>query len=366
MNIIILTLPLHTNYGGVLQAFALQEVLKRMGHDVAILDCNRRISSFRKFLRKNKYKIISLLKRKKCISPSDIIKLSGENIFKFVDKHFFYVKLSDLKKTKAKRFDAIIVGSDQVWRHDYAPNILTYYLDFAEKWDIKKIAYAASFGKDVWDYSEKETLRSKALLQLFSSVSVREQSAVSLCKEELDKDVELLLDPTLLLCQNDYVSFSKHESTNLTGKLFCYIMDEDNVKTSMINKLSESSSLESYIVKDILKEAEVLNGKIKPAVEFWIKCFIDAEYVFTDSYHGCVFSILYNKPFIVYGNEKRGMTRFHSILHQFGLEDRLITSLDDAERLFYSKIDWDVVNQKLAIMRQESLSFLYANLNRSL
>lgn len=89
MNIIILTLPLHANYGGVLQAFALQEVLKRMGHDVAILDCNRRISSFRKFLRKNKYKIISLLKRKKCISPSDIIKLSGENIFKFVDKHFF-------------------------------------------------------------------------------------------------------------------------------------------------------------------------------------------------------------------------------------------------------------------------------------
>ena len=65
MNIIILTLPLHTNYGGVLQAFALQEVLKRMGHDVAILDCNRRISSFRKFLRKNKYKIISLLKRKR-------------------------------------------------------------------------------------------------------------------------------------------------------------------------------------------------------------------------------------------------------------------------------------------------------------
>ena len=244
--------------------------------------------------------------------------------------------------------------------------MVTSYLDFAEKWDIKKIAYAASFGKDVWDYSEKETLRSKALLQLFSSVSVREQSAVSLCKEELDKDVELLLDPTLLLCQNDYVSFSKHESTNLTGKLFCYIMDEDNVKTSMINKLSESSSLESYVVKDILKEAEVLNGKIKPAVEFWIKCFIDAEYVFTDSYHGCVFSILYNKPFIVYGNEKRGMTRFHSILHQFELEDRLITSLDDAERLFYSKIDWDVVNQKLAIMRQESLSFLYANLNRSL
>jgi len=95
----------------------------------------------------------------------------------------------------------------------------------------------------------------------------------------------------------------------------------------------------------------------------WLKSFIDAEYVVTDSFHGCVFSIIFNKPFIAIGNKDRGMARFNSLLKMFNLEDRLISSADElADKLLLSKINWASINYKIIKERKKSNDFLQKNL----
>jgi exopolysaccharide biosynthesis predicted pyruvyltransferase EpsI len=102
---------------------------------------------------------------------------------------------------------------------------------------------------------------------------------------------------------------------------------------------------------------------VVPPVEGWIKGFYDAEFVVTDSFHGVIFSIIFNKPFIAIGNEERGISRFTSILKQFDLEHRLIIGYDQLNNdLILENIDFDVINSKLKDLKAKSLLFLKKNL----
>ena len=101
---------------------------------------------------------------------------------------------------------------------------------------------------------------------------------------------------------------------------------------------------------------------MQPPVEKWLRGFYDAQYVITDSFHACVFSILYQKPFVVYGNKHRGMARFHSLLAIFGLEDRLVTTPEEALDVIARPIDWNYVNTQLTKWRKKSLNFLTSSL----
>lgn len=95
-------------------------------------------------------------------------------------------------------------------------------------------------------------------------------------------------------------------------------------------------------------------------VERWLRGFYDAEFVFTDSFHACVFAIIFRKQFVVYGNKERGMARFDSLLGMFGLEDRLVSSVAEVKSL--RRIDYDNVDAKLNDMRSRSMAFLQESL----
>ena len=179
MKIGILTLKLHNNYGGILQAYALCNILNNIGHEAFILS-----------LKENgvKSKLKALLD-------------NNNPLNKFVADNIPTIEISELSQREIveNKISAIIVGSDQVWRPRFT-SIPIYFLDFLKNDNsIRKIAYAASFGVDKWEYSNELTEKCKELISKFNLVTVREISGVHLCKQYLNHDASLVLDPTMLL-----------------------------------------------------------------------------------------------------------------------------------------------------------------------
>ena len=262
-----------------------------------------------------------------------------------------------------------MVGSDQVWRIIYFPGlwlgqqIENAYLDFAKKWNIKRIAYAASFGTDNWEYNEEQTVKCGRLLKTFDAVSSRETNGVKLCKSKFGVDAQHVLDPTMLLNMEDYTSlFIKDNTPKSNGTLLNYVLDESEEINSLINKVATEKHLVSFAVNNPFEndESKTLQQRIKPSVETWLRGFYDAEFVITDSFHACVFSILFKKQFVVVGNKERGMARFESLLNMFGLENRLVDETVDVNSL--QSIDYDKVYDLYRKLKEKSLMFLLDSL----
>lgn len=374
MKIGILTQPLQDNYGGLLQAYALKEVLKELGHEVIIINRIYKSPIWRKYTSIAKNKLIG---RK--ISPNILTKKSLLNEVSIHTRKFrekYFPELSDeiidqngMKRLNFMGFDAYVVGSDQCWRPRYSPGIRNYFLDFAIKDKrVKRVAYAASFGVSNWEFSNEDTLACKELLQKFDAISVREFSAISLINKYFRRtDSQHVLDPTMLLPTNRYKEIVDKESiTQSPGNLKIYVLDKTSDKNNLVKRLEEKLQLKAFEVLPTkrLKDEKVTSGNINdfvfPNPAAWLKGFQDAKFVLTDSFHGTVFSILHNIDFIALGNIERGLSRFQSLLKMFGLEDRLITDIDSVNIDNYvdKKIDWNTVNNILDKEKEKSLEFL--------
>lgn len=379
MKIGILTQPLHDNYGGLLQAYALKEVLKEMGHQVVIV--NR---PFKKNPLWKKYASVAkskLIRREIYInilinqSLRDII---SKETKKFRDKYFpelsaEIINQKGMKRLNSMGFDAYVVGSDQCWRPRYSPSIRNYFLDFAvNDKHVKRISYAASFGVSHWEFTEKDTTACKELLQKFDAVSVREDSAINLISDYLGRtDAIHLLDPTMLLSPEQYAKIVEKEQINSSaGDLKVYVLDKTSEKDNIIHIMEDKLHLKAFEVlpHTRLKEKKVrkdnVDNFVYPNPALWLRGFKDARFVITDSFHGTVFSILHNIPFIAIGNAQRGMSRFHSLLNLFNLQDRLITDFTaiDIDQVIEKEIDWQEVNNILELERKKAIDFLRVNL----
>lgn len=361
MKIGILTLPLHTNYGGILQAYALLTTLKNMGYDPYLISLKaikykksiKEILKFGllKFIHNVNTNIVSLAQCRE-ISAKKINYFISENI----DKILYPTSYEELKF-----LDAIIVGSDQVWRKEYSSDVRIYFLNFTKGWNIKRIAYAASFGSDDWTYSPVLSAECGSLLNVFNGISVRENSAVQLCAEHFGVNAVCVMDPTLLLDMNDYVFQVKEGDIILT-----YILDASKEKSQMISaieshfKVCTVSNIDFEYYGHNISKVNVLKG-----VDEWLENFARAKFVFTDSFHGCVFCIIFNKPFAVVLNSKRGNSRFYSLLSKFGLMDRIVNNESEVVSLLSKNIDWNNVNRTRDSLKKESYSFLMSNLKQS-
>lgn len=364
----ILTLPLHTNYGGILQAYALQKVLENMGHEVIII--SGKVKKLKIPLFKLPYVLfkrivlryvfrrdLELLVEKRINIEQPIV---CKHTHQFVDK---YLNISDisLEKLQENSFDALIVGSDQIWRPNYSENIYNSFFDFAVKWNIKRIAYAPSFGKDTWDYTELQTKRCSDLIQLFDAVSVRELGAVRLCKENFNIDAEVVLDPTMLLIASDYIdSLQILNTPKSNGNLMVYVLDNSKSKNDILEIINDKLNLKIFKTGSKVEDyLATVDQRIQPPLEEWLRGFYDADFVVTDSFHACVFSILFNKPFVVCSNQLRGNERFVSLLSLLNLEDRIINSTEDIDKIQLIEINWIRVNDKLDFLKKKSIAFIH-------
>lgn len=374
MKVGILTLPLHTNYGGILQAYALQTVLERMGHEVVVLH-----NGYNGIIRYPVYKMpfiwgkrilldcfkgrhlpVLLERRRKRELP-----IVTQHTKKFISTYIHTCHVNCLDEIPALGLDAIVVGSDQIWRREYfrriwKAEITDAYLGFMAGKEIIRVAYAVSFGKKSWDYTQEETAACSALACSFNAISVREDSAVDLCQRYLGANAEHVLDPTLLLSRQDYIDLiQKANASPNAGKLFAYILDKTAGKTAFVNRVAAETGAKPYYIDCLSSDySKPIEKRIVPPVESWLRGFFDAEMVVTDSFHGCVFSIIFGKPFIAIGNVNRGLSRFESLLKMFGAENRLITDLDNCDLSELCSDNSEERQTKLLDLKQKSLDFL--------
>lgn len=384
MKIGILTLPLHTNYGGILQAFALQTTLERMGHEVTVINLDRKPHSYsigdiiKQFIKRVLSSVLSLrfyeyynIRKEVNMRYNNFLiksRYTQPFIYKYIHNYWVKNYITDINEND---FDAIVVGSDQIWSHIHAGTIggvcNAFLPTFTGKPTIR-ISYAASFGKDEWNYTDKETKVAKNAIKEFQGISVRESTGIKLCKDYLGVEAIRHLDPTLLLNADDYINGLKLNTiVKSPGNLLVYILDSSCEKDNIIDYVEKGLSLKKFVVNSRVEDNSIKNilieDCIQPPVENWLRGFMDADFIVTDSFHACVFSILFHKPFVAIGNVERGLTRFQSLLSLFHLEKRLVTSLKDLDNLNLKEtIDYSEVEKLLNVERERSFSYLNEHL----
>ena len=371
MKIAILTLPLHTNYGGILQAYALQTVLERMGHEVTHLQPKVEYSQLHNPV------VMPLVwcKRlyRKCFQGDNQLpvfenpyKWARKNTDRFISNNLNcrFLASEEWNEGLASEYDALVVGSDQVWRPIYSPDVTKFFTAFLGHSVIRRIAYAASFGVDVNEFSKEQIACGREYLKLFSAISVREESGIRMCKELFDVQACQVLDPTMLLRREDYQRFAS-TAPQSPGSLMVYVLDRTDEKDAFIAEFSEKRGVVPFYANSKASlpwNVDIPAGERKqPPVETWLRGFADAEFVLTDSFHACVFSILFHKPFGVFVNLERGLSRIESLLRPLGLMDRCIT---DAPVDLDKPIDWKLIDNVLMQKAESSLMFLKQALNK--
>lgn len=359
----IITHPLIGNYGGILQAFALQSTIKGMGRKVKVCE---EIPSFAqadyfspgKRIKWQQFKAVLnlVLGRMPCVPL--FLKRKRAKSFKAC-----FMEMGDRCDVGQK--DAFIVGSDQVWRPEYTRTYSGaeyYFLSFAtEEQRSRSIAYAASFGTDEWEGTPDETAICRELLKDFKAVSVREESGIGLCRDVFGVQAIQLPDPTLLLNAEEYSSVIAQSRTWAVNERYMadYVLDSAP-EIQML--LQETAQRQGLYRQHLMPHAHArkLRDRFPMSVPQWLRSIRDCEFLVTDSFHGCVFSIIFNKPFVCLGNAERGSSRFDTLLKTFGLQERLLAEHTPhaVENLISTPIDWDAVNAKIAEERQRGLQFL--------
>lgn len=355
MKIGILTQHFLLNYGGIIQNFALQQVLLELGHEPLTFEHDTCYSRTRWLLRTAKQILKTRSLKGLPVYPTYQGRIGNKNFIKFVLKNIRSVTVKDFTPDLTQKYglDAYIVGSDQVWRPAFnlGPRLGNMFLDFAGD-DVKKISYAASFGCKEWEYTEEQERMCGKLAKRFDAISVREASGVDLCKEHFGVEATLVLDPTLLLNKEDYGKVC-HDVPKKEKHIFVYSLVVSEGVLAVAEKVAEAMGL-SIIVKQAGRKV-----KKEDSIEDWFAEFRDADYVVTDSFHGMVFSIIFNKPFSIVMNPSGGNDRYLSLLSQLGLMERIVS--DELQPVF-SAIDWSDVNHRLTELRKASFEFLKTNL----
>ena len=274
------------NVGNILVKFALFKKLKEFGLDPVII-CQ------------NKFKNVN------------ISFINRTTILKHIE-YFTQLNESD--------YDYLIVNSDQTWTY-FDKNFFydIAFLRFAENWTIPKFIYAASFGKDKWFYTEEEDKMASRYLQNFTGISFREKGTVKLAEDHLNLTSKpiFVLDPTLTIDKSYYLNEIKNYKRDFDFNekyIFVYQLDRNRI---LEKTLAESSLKLNYkIYKLDLNENNYIESFL-----FGVNI---SQAVITDSFHGTVFSIIFNKPFISFVNRNRGKGRFDSLKEVFNLEDRIV------------------------------------------
>lgn len=375
----ILSHPVLNNYGGILQAYALQQTLAKLKYDSKIIHyIPRCLLEFRKRHAKR-----LILRDVVSIIRYLFNKTASYFPYYFHPWLFWKFRFSSLKTVKLhnnrSNLDKIaskspfIVGSDQVWRYsqtEHLEDLPFFFLSFADKTLRKRsIAYAASFGTDTWEAPADVTKKCAMLAKDFKAISVREHSGISICKEILGVEAVQMPDPTLLLNIEDYNKLIQSRKTSHPGApyLAAYLLDKKEEQEKLLNQTAEALGLKLQHLTSYVTDAPP-SDRFPISIQQWLRYIRDAEFLITDSFHGCVFALIFNKPFVCLGNHGRGSARFDSLLKTFQLENRLLasSSVQDIVNSLKRPINWSWVNDKKNKESERGRVFLQKNLETAL
>ncbi|MGL4412256.1 MAG: polysaccharide pyruvyl transferase family protein [Bacteroidales bacterium] len=349
MKVAILTHNAYNNYGGILQAYALKTYIETLGHDVHVI---RRVSNRNVFM----FVIGEIYHLFKYYKYKRVLSFVYKYVYPGVHKSKVYSQrqIEELEDS----FDAWIVGSDQVWRYSFCSQFdYDFFLKFLKSDSVLRIAYSASFGVDTWEFSSKETKIITDLLAQFNLVSTREKSGVELCARYLKCNTISLPDPTMLFDANFYSSLIDNTEEILipSNGVFSYFIGDLPFLDNLIEDLQKELNID-YNTRCRLYISEPVIS-----VEQWLYNIKTSKFVVTDSFHGCVFSILFRKQFIVCDNVRGGSTRVNSLLSDLNISSsRIVNSLDHSNisDIVSKEIDYDSVFILLDKNRKLAKSFL--------
>ncbi|QTF55349.1 polysaccharide pyruvyl transferase family protein [Stutzerimonas frequens] len=361
MKIALVTIHNANNYGAVLQTFAMQEVLKRYGEVEVINYKNRHIS--RSFdLVRIKLSFHGLLGVGK-----DVFRLFPRRrvIKKF--KAFIGDKLclteslthEDLVNGKASGYDVYVAGSDQIWNpmcvNEKGLIDLGYFLDFAPA-KAKKISFASSIGGH--KYSDAEAAHVQVLLSSFEHLAVREKGTQIYLEKLLNKPVEHVLDPTLLLNKRAWLEAIEVSSCKSgAGYILLYTVPKLPLIRGVVSFFANKLGLKVVLLEQGLTASARVDEHIRDAgPKDFIELFANASFVITDSFHGTCFALNFEKPFVTVSSGRHS-NRIESLLNLVGLEDRLLKDLKSMANIPL-EMDMSAALERLNIAREESLSYL--------
>lgn len=350
MRISILTFAKGDSYGAVLQSFALAQVLRNWGHKVEFIHLTW-YNSWRQ-------RLWSLL------TPTS---------YRFEHFRKMYLRtfsipchtIKDLKSA-VRGVDLCIVGSDQVWNPDITGKYaFHYFFDFLPK-DMPRIAYAASFGNEQWEYKESQQ-RVESYLKKFTAISVREESGVYICKDTFHIQAAHVLDPTLLIPNYSvYIKGLVQRESQIVSFKFKPSEEYYDLLSHFSKGMNQDVCLMGPIYRKLSSKLFKFHFNPFVSVEKWLENISNASLVVTDSFHCTVFSILYRRKFIVIPSNSKRKGRMYSLLKDLNLLDRYYETIEDVYRTerWNEDIDFDSVYAILAKRREESLQFLSESLLR--
>lgn len=357
------------NYGAELQAYALQSIINSLGYECDIVWIKTFLSKHRDIrIRKVIMMLLKMLRHPSIIASTfNIYGKSFSEEYTDGSKRYFeefvqnnlkveYYTYSELKKS-AKKYYKYVCGSDQIWNANAVYVDPLYYLQFAPR--EKRVAYAPSFGGDyVPDYNKKAI---KKFLEGFDTISVREEAGKRICAELINKDVQVVLDPTLLLDKEQWIErfdLSKSEDEYI----LVYFLNKPNpILIDILNIINPNKIKVIEIPYKHGLDEDFINVDAGP-IEF-LNLVYNAKYVITDSFHGTVFSIIFNKQFYTvkrdYGMKQEQSERLKSLLGMLNLKGHYIT-----DKFEIDEIDYSGVNEIMNNERNKSLDYLRTELLR--
>ena len=311
-----------SNYGAILTAYALQQVLNDIGITSQLVNYQY---GYKKKLYKNS--LFEDFANKYLITSK---KISNKKDFEILGK-------------SVKTF---IVGSDQVFNTYMTRNRLNEYLrGFADMFS-KRIALSASFGVEDLQISDELKYRYKNYLKMFDYITLREFSGIDICKNHFDCDASWLIDPVFIADKENYENICKTATLNCTDKILTYVLDENQNYKNKYNEISKKLNKEIISIT-----------KNNVNVEDWLNAIRTCEYMITDSFHGVCFAIIFNKPFICISNAERGSARFKSLFEALKIPTTfLFNHINDVNLQddIFNNIDYNQINNVCHAIKQDA------------
>lgn len=347
----VITFHDYDNYGAILQSYALQECIKRFGAEPEIIDYNCKYISnpFQlKRLKNNGFfnyiygaigNICYIPRRRKC------------NLFRKNMRYSEPVNRETVHKLDGK-YDVYIAGSDQIWDYHLTDFDKTYFLDFVTKG--KKCSYAASIGEHLpaQEYQKEYS----DLLNGFDQIFVRENYGAQVVEELIDKKVECTCDPTLLLSGDEWEKVITADARK-EDYILVYQLGVNPSFVNFVKRLKKKTGLPVVYIPFPLVGALKCKFQLTIGPDEWLNLFRGAKYVVTDSFHGAVFSLLFHKEFFVRVDGHHVNKRVQELLTRLDITERIISD-DLTDEMLTQKVDYDVVDDKLQSIREDSLNKL--------
>lgn len=355
----ILTYHSGYNYGASLQAYALQKVIKNLNYEVEIINFEKDdFIASREMITKHPKRIKEIVKIMTRIPYRSSLKKRQQLFDDYTQKTLLVTKPLKVEQEVidiAEQYDVIVCGSDQIWNVsglDPVSENMIFFLNFEKK--QKRVAYAASFGTKIEEsiFREKEFL---PWIKRFDYISVREENAKKYLEDRGIK-CEISLDPTILLDKDDYNCICDERIV----KEPYILMFGWNTNHDLIKAAKKASKYFQLPIYNIVPPPRGMTKGVKRKLDIGPKQFLSmikyANFIVTNSFHGTVFSTIYEKPFVSVISEKPD-ERMKSVLDQLGLEHRLC-KVEDIDFSIIKESDYKDVKRKKTVLREKSLKYI--------